>query len=101
MSLNTIYEKRHYVFESGNKRFRYEFRDNRVLVIFADFRLQIYKLADAIQNNCLEVLEVSMARQYDDGRGDLIINLARDYDKFTVISELEEVFNQFIEQPWQ
>ena len=96
-----IYEKEHYVFEHENIRFRYEFRDNRILVIFADFRVQIYKLADTIQNNCLEVLEVNMARQYDDGRGDLIIKLAHCYDKFTVISELREVFNQFVTQPWE
>lgn len=80
---------------NNNKQFRYQFRENRSLVIFADFRVRIYRVADMIEGECMQVQEVTRAQQYEDGRGDIVVKLITGYDRQLAESEIISIFKYF------
>ena len=81
-------------FTNNGKRFRYEFRQECALVIFVDFPLNIFQLADAIETGT-DVQRVIRASRYDDGGGDLVVKLFTGYQQDRTENMLQHIFTSF------
>lgn len=76
-----------------DKELKYEFRFNRVLVMFTNFNdEQLAELADMLEEGSTQIECVENVLKYDEGIGALIITMAKGYDEALANREIKEIF---------
>lgn len=72
----------------------YEYRQNRVLVIFTNFiDSRLSSLADCLHEGCSQIESTEKIIKYDNSLGAIIISMIKGYDENLANLEIEEVFN--------
>lgn len=83
--------------KSGEKEIKYEFRFNRVLVMFTNFNdKNLTLLGDKLEKECTQVELTENILRYDENIGAIIITMVKGYNEILANKEIKNVFvNEF------
>lgn len=75
------------------KEIKYEFRFNRILLIFTNFNdEQLDKLADMLEQGSEQIESVENVLTYEESIGAIIITMVKGYDETLANNEIKEIF---------
>jgi len=84
---------------TGNAGIKYEFRQNRILLIFTTFNDErLIRLVDLLEEGCNQIEESKSMIRYDEGIGAIIILMKVGYDSEAAHHEISEVFEFMFSQ---
>lgn len=75
------------------KEIKYEFRFNRILLMFTNFNdEQLDKLADMLDQGSEQIESVENVLTYEENIGAIIITMVKGYDEILANNEIKEIF---------
>lgn len=78
---------------SKGKEIKYEFRFNRILLMFTNFNdEQLNKLADMLEQGSEQIESVENVLTYEENIGAIIITMVNGYDETLANNDIKEIF---------